>query len=352
MGLRISVVIPTYNRAALLPRAVESALAACAPGDEVLVVDDGSTDETAVALAPYRARIGYLALPHGGLAAARNAGLAQAAHALVAFLDSDDEFMADKLTLQRAVLARRPEVVMAISDFGHRSARGGERHHELARWTGDARGWDQILGPGEPFAATAPLPSGRAPFRVHIGDLYPLLVTGSYAAPLTAVIRRDLIGAGPWFPHDLTFHCDTEGLARIARCGPVAFLDCETAWNWGHDGPRLTDISRDRYWTEYLTVLERLWGQDEAFLARHGSRYRAAMANAHRQRARWLIAEGRTREARGDLRAIGGAPVERCLAALPGWAIPARLGRRLRQLRHLLRKRRSGQGENRPAPGN
>jgi glycosyltransferase involved in cell wall biosynthesis len=348
MGPAISVVIPTYNRAPLLPRAIASALAALAQGDEILVVDDGSTDDTAAVVARYGEPVRYLPIPHGGLAAARNAGMAAATNPLVAFLDSDDEFMADKLALQRAVLARRPDLVMAISDFGHRSARGGERHHELARWTGDARGWDRILGPGEAFTAFGPLPPGRAPFRVHIGDLYPLLVSASYAAPLTAVIRRELAGEGPWFPGDLAFHCDTEGLARIARHGPVAFLDCETAWNWGHDGPRLTDISRHAYWTEYLTVAERLWGRDEAFLARHGARHRAAVANAHRQRARWLIREGRTREARADLRVAGGARLERCLAALPGWAIPVPLIRSLRTLRQALRKRRrAGPGRRR-----
>lgn len=341
MGAAISVVIPTYNRATLLPRAIESALAACAPGDEILVVDDGSTDDTASALAPYRSRVRYLPLPHGGMAAARNAGFAQAANSLIAFLDSDDEFMPDKLTLQRAVLNRRPELVMVISDFGHRSARVGERHHELARWTGDSRGWDEILGPGDPFTAYAPLPPGRAKFEVYSGDLYPHLVARSYAAPLTAVIRRDLVGPGPWFPDDLSFHCDWEGLARFARRGPTAYLACETAWNWGHDGPRMTDISQFHYWTEYLTMVQRLWGQDEDFLAEHGARFHAAVANAYRQRARWLIKQGRTREARADLRLGGGGPpFDRLLAALPGWAIPAALIRRLREFRHTIRRTR------------
>src|SRR5215213_4961126 len=102
MGSAISVVIPTYNRARLLPRAIDSALAACAPGDEIIVADDGSTDGTEAALAPYQSRIRYLPLPHRGAAAARNAGMTAARTPLVALLDSDDEFMPDKLTLQRA----------------------------------------------------------------------------------------------------------------------------------------------------------------------------------------------------------------------------------------------------------
>jgi glycosyltransferase involved in cell wall biosynthesis len=335
----ITVAIPTYNRADLLPRALDSALAALAPGDAVLVVDDGSTDNTAEVVARYGAPVRYLPVPHGGLAAARNAGIANATTPLVAFLDSDDEFMPDKLQLQRAALARHPDAVMALSDFGHRSWHGTERHGELARWTGDARAWGATLGPGTPFTAYAPLPAGRAPFLVHVGDLYPLLVSQPYAAPLTAIVRRALLGDGPWFPGDLTFHCDWEGLARFARRGPVAFLACETAWNWSHPGPRMTDLDQGTYWSEYLTMARRLWGADVQFLARHADRYRVALARAHRRRARWLIKEGRTREARADLRAAGDAPaLDRMLAALPGRAIPVPLVRRLRRLRRQLRR--------------
>ncbi len=304
--LPISVVIPTYNRAKLLPRAIESALEPCAPGDEIVVVDDGSTDDTLAVIAPYRTQIRYLLLPHGGMAATRNAGMAAARHDLVAFLDSDDEFMPDKLTLQRAVLAHSPDVVMVLSDFAHRSARGGVRRRELANWTEDRRGWEAILGGGVPFTDYATLPTGRPAFQVYVGDLYPLLVARSYAAPLIAVVRRDRVGAGPWFPEDLSFHCEWEALARFARDGPTAFLDCETAWNWGHDGPRMTDISQGAFWAEYLTMIQRLWGQDTNFLATQSARYQEALYHAHKRRARWLLKEGRIQEARGDLQAIDG----------------------------------------------
>lgn len=339
--LPISVVIPTYNRAKLLPRAIESALAACAPEDEIVVADDGSTDDTLDMIAPYRTQIRYLLLPHGGMAATRNAGMAAARHDLVAFLDSDDEFMPDKLTLQRAVLAHSPDVVMVLSDFAHRSVRGGIRHRELANWTEDRRGWEAILGGGVPFTDYAALPHDRPAFQVYTGDLYPLLVARSYAAPLAAVVRRDRVGPGPWFPEDLSFHCDWEALARFARCGPVAFLDCETAWNWGHDGPRMTDISQGDYWAEYLTMIQRLWGQDTTFLAVHGSRYRAALYQAHKQRARWLLKEGRINEARDDLQAIDGGPLAyRLVAALPAQAIPSELIHRVQELGHAASRNR------------
>src|SRR5438128_2809079 len=171
-SLAISVIIPTYNRAAIVPRAVDSALGAVRPGDEVVVVDDGSTDHTRERLATYAGQIRYVSSAHVGPGAIRNLGVREARAPLVAFLDSDDEWMPDKLELQRAVMGCRPDVLFCFSDFGHRTRHGAEARRYLSRWHGDRRGWDRILGPGIPFSTLAPLPSDRADFPVHIGDLY------------------------------------------------------------------------------------------------------------------------------------------------------------------------------------
>src|SRR5438045_2859412 len=117
MALTISVIIPTYNRASLVPRAVASALANVGPGDEVIVVDDGSADGTREALAPYLDRIRLLEGRHAGAGAARNFGIAAARGDIVAFLDSDDEWRPHKLTMQRALFEARPDVLFCFTDF-------------------------------------------------------------------------------------------------------------------------------------------------------------------------------------------------------------------------------------------
>ena len=89
-------------------------------------------------------------------------------------------------------------------------------------------------------------------------------------------------------------------------------------------------------------MAQRLWGRDAAFLDQHGERYRTALMHAHQRRARWLIKEGRTAEARADLRLAGQvAPLDRLLAAIPGRAIPVPL---IRQLRLFWRRRHHGAG--------
>lgn len=101
----ISVIIPTYNRRALIRRAVDSALDQTEKDIEVIIADDGSTDGTAKLFSMAQdPRVRYLPLPHRGACAARNAGLEAARGQYIAFLDSDDVWRPDKLRVQKRQL--------------------------------------------------------------------------------------------------------------------------------------------------------------------------------------------------------------------------------------------------------
>ncbi len=335
MTLSVSVIIPTRNRAHLVPRAVASALANTEPGDQVIVVDDGSTDNTEGALAPYRDRIRLLRGPHAGVAVARNLGIKAATGELVAFLDDDDEWMPNKLALQRALFQARPDVVFCFSNFAVRDAAGQVHRRYLVQWHQDARDWEQILAPGIPFSSLSPLPANQGEFAVHIGDMYLPLMLSDYVATFTMVARRPAGGIVHYFPEDLPFYEDCDYFARLARLGSAAYLDCETAWNHGHTGPRLTDTDPDVKMCCRLKFLQRVYGQDTDFLARHGAEYERRLADLHRLRARWLLVRGRTREARDELRRAGAASrSERILAMLPGGLVRCLIG-----LRRLARTR-------------
>jgi glycosyltransferase involved in cell wall biosynthesis len=97
---KVSVVIPTYNRADNVERAVKSVLAQAETSLEVIVVDDGSTDDTPERFANPPERVRYIRKPNGGASSARNAGLIQATGDWIALLDSDDEWAPDKLKVQ------------------------------------------------------------------------------------------------------------------------------------------------------------------------------------------------------------------------------------------------------------
>lgn len=110
--MRVSVVIPTYNSAPLVVEAVRSVLAQTRPAAEVLVVDDGSTDDTADRLAGFGSPVRVIRKENGGVSSARNRGVAEATGDLIAFLDADDVWHPRKLEVQLGVLDRHPDLGM------------------------------------------------------------------------------------------------------------------------------------------------------------------------------------------------------------------------------------------------
>jgi len=114
---RISVIIPTFNRAALVKEAVASVLAQTYRDFELLVVDDGSTDGTREALAAFGGEIRVLSRPsRGGVSAARNAGIAAAQGKWLAFLDSDDLWLPEKLARQLAFMEANPQYLLCQTE--------------------------------------------------------------------------------------------------------------------------------------------------------------------------------------------------------------------------------------------
>jgi glycosyltransferase involved in cell wall biosynthesis len=113
----VSVVIPVYNGAPWIRHALRSVFAQTYRDFEVIVVDDGSTDDLSEALRPWADKITLARQPNAGPAKARNAGIALATGRLIAFLDADDEWLPDKLALQVAYFERYPDTGLLHTDM-------------------------------------------------------------------------------------------------------------------------------------------------------------------------------------------------------------------------------------------
>src|SRR3989304_595361 len=110
---RVSVIIPTYNTAHYIAPAVESVLGQTYQDTEIIVVDDGSTDNTRTVLTPYMDRIQYIVQDNKGRSEARNRGIHQSQGEFIAFLDADDLWLPDKLSQQVAALDEHEQAVLA-----------------------------------------------------------------------------------------------------------------------------------------------------------------------------------------------------------------------------------------------
>jgi len=313
--LSVSVIIPTYNRAPILMRAVESAIAACAPGDEIIVVDDGSTDNTEDVLVSVRKQIRYVKIPNSGAGKARNAGIEHASKPLIAFLDSDDAWLPYKLKLQRAVMALHPELVFCCSNFSVRTP-DGEHAAYLKNWWTSSTTVESAFGTGVPFTSPVDLPNGRS-VSLHIKDLYRTLMIDGVVCLITVLYRRAKAPAVR-FPQDLPTYEAWEFTAQLAKCGLAGYIDCDTIVNYGHSGPRLTDANALTCAQTRLKVMARLWGSDQEFLGEHSAAYEDVRTEQCLRAARWLVRHGRTREARPYLAdARHAPPLLRLAAAVP-----------------------------------
>jgi glycosyltransferase involved in cell wall biosynthesis len=300
--MRVSVVIPTYNYAHTVGEAVASALAQTRPPLEVIVVDDGSTDDTPARLAAFGDAIRVVRQANAGLSAARNAGIRAARGEWVALLDSDDAFHPRKLELQADYLAADPSVRLL--------------------------GTGQFSDPAARWPAVADAPPGR---RVTVDEL----VVRSRFAPSSVLFRRDVCDAVGYFDPALRSVEDRDFWIRAACRVPVAVLDAPLAFYREQPG----SMSRNPDKMEHFerVVIDKAFALPELAGRRLLRRKAVGLALASAAFEQWNV--GR----RG--------PAARRMARSFGWW-PLPLGRpdvkvpfaRLRLLAAIARNRR-------PAPG-
>lgn len=202
------------DRAGLVARAIDSALAQSGAELELIVVDDGSSDATPAVLAGYGERIVTLRQPPSGRSLARNAGIARARAAWIAFLDSDDAWLPDKLARQLAFHTAHPDVAM--------SAHGLERIHPDGRIEpmpprqGDEALRESFLAIADHFAFVPSAVMVRTDVAREVGGFDPSFDGTEDLAFALAVAQRHRVAV---FPDCLTryyLHAGQTGRRRLA----------------------------------------------------------------------------------------------------------------------------------------
>lgn len=224
MNPRVSVIIPTYNRAWCLPEAVDSVLAQTDPHFELIVVDDGSRDATASILAAYGHRIRVLTQKNRGVSAARNLGVRAARGNLLAFLDSDDLWQPEKLARQQAFFDRHAGAMICQTEeiWIRRGVRVNPRHRH----------------------------------RKPSGDIFKASLALCLVSPSAVMLRRELLDRVGLFDESLPACEDYDLWLRVSARFPVHLIEAPLVIKrGGHDDQLSRQHSLDRYRIQSLNNL-------------------------------------------------------------------------------------------------
>jgi glycosyltransferase involved in cell wall biosynthesis len=336
----VSVVVPSYNSARVVGQTLDSAFAQTYPRLEIIVVDDGSTDDTEEAVRPYRDRVVYVRQENRGLAAARNAGMARATGELVAWLDSDDLWNPEKVAVQVDVLQRHPECVLVGSDFSAFDDAGYfDRSHARDYYAAIGRTPGGLAGlfPHREELETAGRPhlGSGLPDRlvVYSGEIRRRLAWGNVLHPPTVMFRRDAAARSGTLDASFRRDADWEYLLRLSAQGAVAFVD-HPLMRYRYSPAQM---SSDRHLAEIalsrLLVLDSLAARDPSLLADPAFRRRLGYSHLA---AAGALADGRRLE--------GARHLVRSLAYGHASAVTVRTAAKLLlpcRIAGALRKRRS-----------
>jgi len=205
----VAIVITTYNHASFLAAALSSALQQSVPADEIIVVDDGSTDRPEEVTARFAPDVRLIRQPNAGLSAARNTGWRAASAEFVVFLDADDRLLPDALAHNLRRLGADPDAGMSYGGYVDVDALAGRRHLE-----------------------------GFLP----VADGYPSLLRRNLIGMHAAVMyRRERLAEIGGFDEGLAACEDYDLYLRIALRFPILFVAEPLAEYWHHGG----NMSRD-----------------------------------------------------------------------------------------------------------
>lgn len=247
----VSIILPVYNRADTIDRALDSVLAQTRADWELIVVDDGSTDASATrAQARDDPRIRLIRQPNGGVARARNAGLDAARAPCIAFLDSDDAWRPHHLALALGLLDAEPATQVVLTEFDQDRGDGRLLRHNrtgVQMYTAFARsiGSDSLsLPPGETddylrvYAHREPIGGWAAPVLDTLGLAQAWVYRGSLARHLrwgylawlpAMVLRRAALADAGRFPEGVRHASDAPFMGRLMRAHPMTLIGIPTA---------------------------------------------------------------------------------------------------------------------------
>lgn len=223
-----SVVIPTYNRQEMVVDAVQSVLAQSFTDYEIIVVDDGSKDDTERVLSAYLDRIKYVRQTNAGVATARNRGVVESCGEYVCYLDSDDTWPPNKLEVYKEAIDAHDSVPFVFSDFRKYNMKSDERYEKSNS--------DMF-----PYIFELSQPTHYGAYNLAGDNKLELLLTGYPLYPSTFAVKRDVHDNFRWDPGILKSE-DFNFVLRLSKNYDMLYVDKDLATVRVHDSNKSADF--------------------------------------------------------------------------------------------------------------
>jgi glycosyltransferase involved in cell wall biosynthesis len=226
--MKVSVIIPTYNCAPYLPDAIFSVLQQTHNNFEIIVIDDGSTDNTEEIIQPFLDRVEYIKQENHGVSVARNTGMKRATGDFIAFLDADDMWFPQKLAVQLNIFINHPDIAGVFSDFSLCNKHGDITHERFVtrnyhifnyyKYT-----WEKILPNRETVVVTK---NGHdTSVSLFHGDVFRSLYIGNFINTSSTILKREVLNTIGYFTPERRTQEDYEYWLKIAQKYNLAYLD-------------------------------------------------------------------------------------------------------------------------------
>jgi glycosyltransferase involved in cell wall biosynthesis len=211
---RISVVIPSYNAAQYLPAAIESVLGQDYKNLEIVVVDDGSSDQTPSIVARYGKFVEYIRLENngGGPARPRNIGIRAASGDYIALFDSDDLMLPGKLTEEAEFLTEFKDVPLVFTNFRNFSRE-------------DEADLPDFLSDHPDFQVMPKIPLKKNWYRLTSSLAYETLIPDTYIGTSSVMFRKRLVEEVGYFDESVSNSDDVEFFFRVARRFDLGYIN-------------------------------------------------------------------------------------------------------------------------------
>lgn len=267
----VSIIIPTYNYAHYIQRAIDSALAQTYANIEILVVDDGSTDNTLAILAQYGDRIRVFHQPNQGASVARNLGISKAEGEYIAFLDADDAYLPENIAKKTAYLSENSEYQWCYSNCVWKDS------HGIVLQQGDAMPQTLIAQKAE-------------------GEVLDQAIAGALLGSNLFLFHRDVLHAIGGFDEKLKVLEDYALYVFAAARFPIGYVDEVLVEIHAHTG----SLSQSGKWRGYISrwyLNQRIQRHFADAIVRVEKPWRLIQADVYRNLAELSFAKGHQQRA-------------------------------------------------------